>query len=100
MCEEIKTENSFKDRNKVSDMTQFVKNNRTYYTTRKEAEAVREKWDRIYHSEKEKAYYIRKVKKHSKTTTEEPLLFIPPSYRDAYEEAFGKKTPKRGKRRE
>lgn len=41
----------------------YVTCGRTYYTTRKEAEAVRRKGDRIYYSEKEKAYYIRRIKK-------------------------------------
>ncbi len=44
-------------------MSVFTKNGRTYYTTRREAENVRRKGDRIYYSESEKAYYIRRIKK-------------------------------------
>lgn len=44
-------------------MTTFKKGGRTYYTTRKEVEAVRRKGDRIFYSKKEKAYYIRRVNK-------------------------------------
>lgn len=43
-------------------MIRFVKNNKTYYTTKKEAMDARRKGDRIYYSKKEKAYYIRRVK--------------------------------------
>lgn len=64
MCIETEdTENSLNDGNEVGGMTHFVKKGRTYYTTRREAEAVRRKGDRIYYSERENAYYIRRVKK-------------------------------------
>lgn len=64
MCDEEKnTENGFKDANELEDMIRFVKNNRTYYTTRIEAMDARRKGDRIYYSEKERAYYIRRIKK-------------------------------------
>ena len=65
MCEEVEenTEKNIKDEKKDGNMARFVKNGRTYYTTRREAEAVRRKGDRIYYSKKEKAYYIRRVKK-------------------------------------
>lgn len=61
--DEKNIENSFKYENEVENMTRFVKRGKAYYTTRKEAEAVRRKGDRIYYSEKEKAYYIRRIKK-------------------------------------
>ena len=64
MCDGTEnTENNFKDNNEEENMTHFVKKGRTYYTTRKEAEAVRRKGDRIYYNKKEKAYYIRRIQK-------------------------------------
>lgn len=39
-------------------MTIFTNGGKTYYTTRREAEAVRRKGDRIYYDAYLKAYYI------------------------------------------
>ncbi len=41
----------------------FQKNGRIFYTTRIKAESVREKGDRIFYSESEKAYYIKHIQK-------------------------------------
>jgi uncharacterized secreted protein with C-terminal beta-propeller domain len=40
-----------------------IRGGNSYFKTRKEAESVRQKGDRIYYSDSEKAYYIRHVSK-------------------------------------
>ena len=63
MCDEEKNiEKNIKDEEEGENMPLFFKSNRTYYTTRKEVEAVRRKGDRIFYSKKERAYYIRRIK--------------------------------------
>jgi len=46
-------------------MAIYVKNNRTYYTTRAEALGARQRGDRIYYDAKEKAYYIVRPRSRS-----------------------------------
>lgn len=62
MCEEVEedTEKNIKDEEKYENMTRFYKYGRWWYTTKKEAQDVRRKGERVYSDKGMKAYYIRR----------------------------------------
>ena len=65
MCEEIEdnTEKNIKDEVQDENMTRSYKYGRWWYTTKKEAQDIRRKGERVYYDKGMKAYYIIRPKK-------------------------------------